>query len=232
MSFFEPPPPPEQSDWPEIPKPQPWWHAPTNELGVAVPLRLALGRSDRVVVALTAATAYTTGVELRLTVRKRLGPADGPEAFLDDPMDLPFGHPGIRHRGHSGGLPPEILRFGVQFSDGAKATTVGDAFPWPHPGDPEKEPTGPVLAQGGGGGGAGNWDWDFWLWPVPPPGQLTFAVEWPKEGIELSTHEVDASLFIEASKSSEVLWPDDGRPRGSVSTSMVTLRASDDEEQS
>ena len=225
MSFFEPPPPPDPRDLPEIPKPQPWWQAPTNELGAVVPLRVVLGRTDRVVVALTGATAYTTGVQLRLSVRSRPDPAAGPEAF-DDPMDFPFGHPTMRHRPQVGELPADILRFGVQFSDGGKATTLGSPFPWPGPDNAEQEPAGPVLAQGGGGGGGGEWDWDFWLWPVPPPGPVTFAVEWPKEGIELSKHDVDAGPFIEASRSSEVLWPDEaGRGGGSYGTGQIVLRA-------
>jgi hypothetical protein len=225
VSFFEPPPPPDPREWPEIPEPRPWWHAPRNELGVAVPLRLVLGRSERVVIALTAATAYTTGVELKLAVRRRRDPAEGPEPFYEDPMDFPFGHPALRHRQGGGELPPEILRFGVQFSDGGKATTVGSPFKSPRPGEPEEEPAGPVLTQGGGGGGGGDWDWDFWLWPLPPPGPLTLAVEWPKEGIELSKRDVDSGLFVEASKSSEILWPDDGGVHGFGRTDQLVLRA-------
>jgi hypothetical protein len=230
VSFFEPPPRPEPRDLPEIPKPKPWWEAPTNELGAGVPVRVVLARTDRVAVALTGATAYTTGVQLRLSVRRRHDPGARPEA-LDDPMDFPFGHPSMRHGPQVGDLPPDLLRFGVQFSDGGKATTLGGSFPWSASGDAEQEPAGPVLNQGGGGGGGGNWDWDFWLWPVPPPGQVTFAVEWPKEGIELSKREVDAGPFIEASRSSEVLWPDAGGGGGSYTTGQIVLRAHKSDEE-
>jgi len=225
VNFFEPPPPPDPREFPEIPKPRPWWQAPTNEIGAGVPVRVVLARTDRVAVALTGATAYTTGVQLRLSVRSRRDPGARPEA-LYDPMDFPFGHPAMRHGAQARDLPADLLRFGVQFSDGGKATTLGGSHPWSGPDDAEQEPTGPVLMEGGGGGGGGDWDWDFWLWPVPPPGQVTFAVEWPKEGIELSKHEVDAGPFIEASRSSEVLWPDEGGTGGwHGTTGQIVLRA-------
>jgi hypothetical protein len=127
------------------------------------------------------------------------------EDVYEDPFGLHFGHP-LRHRHHGGELPPEILRFGVQFSDGRKATTVGGALPGAG-GYDEEEPSSPVLTQGGGRGGGGDYESEFWLWPVPPPGPVTFAVEWPAREIELSKQQVDASAFIEASELSEALWP-------------------------
>jgi hypothetical protein len=159
---------------PEQPAPRPWWDAPRNELGAPVPLRLLLARTETVVVAVVGATAFTTGVQLRLAIRRRPLPRasteNGEEFFDEDPFELPpFGHP--LHRGRPGReLPPEILRFGVQFSDGGKATTVEDMFPWEHgfDEDDEQAPSGPVLAQGGGGGGGGEWESEFWLWPLPP----------------------------------------------------------------
>jgi hypothetical protein len=189
-----------------------------------------LARTDHIAVALTGATAYTTGVQLRFSLRRRRDPGARPEAFYD-PMDFPFGHPAMRHGLQVGDLPADLLRFGVQFSDGGKATTLGSPFPLSGPDDAEQERSGPVLTERGGGGGGGEWDWDFWLWPVPPPGQVTFAVEWPKEGIELLKHEVDAGPFIEASRSSQVLWPEEGGGSGSHTTSQIVLRAHKVEEE-
>ena len=206
VSFFEPPPPPPQPPDREPPPSPPWWAAPRNELGAPVPIRLVLARTDRVAVALVGATAYSTGLALTMAVRsRRSGTIEDVEAFLGDPYGLPFGHP-IRHMHHGGELPPEILRFGVQFSDGRKATTVGGALPG---GGPDEEPSGAVLVQGGGGGGNGDYESDFWLWPLPPPGPVTFAVEWPAREIELSKQQVDANVFIEASKQSEALWAEE-----------------------
>jgi len=58
-------------------------------------------------------------VLLRLTARRRLELNDL-DAFYEESLDHPFGHPALRHRRGGGALPPEILRFGVEFSDGGK----------------------------------------------------------------------------------------------------------------
>jgi hypothetical protein len=182
-----------------------------------LPLRLVLARTDDVAVAVVGGTAYSTGVELRLAVRRQpkkyseLDDDDMDAFFEGDSFEPPFGHPHRRMRRGSE-LSPEILRFGVQFSDGRKVTTVGGVFPWDYGADEddEKEPPEPVLMPGRGGGGNGNWEFEFWLWPMPPPGPLVFVVEWPAKNIELTRHEVDAALFREAAAKSEVLWPDAG----------------------
>jgi hypothetical protein len=175
-----------------------------------------LARADHVAVAVVGVTAYSTGIALTLAVRSRRGMI---EDVYEDPFGLPFRHP-IRHRHHGGELPPEILRFGVQFSDGRKATTVGGALPGAG-GYGEEEPSSPVLTQGGGGGGGGDYESKFWLWPIPPPGPVTFAVEWPAREIELSNQLADASVFIEASKQSEVLWPEDDAPDHGTQSSTL-----------
>ena len=91
---------------------------------------------------------------------------------------------------------------------------------------------------GGGGGGDGSWDSDFWLWPLPPPGPLTLAVEWPSQQLELTKHELDASLFIEAGSSAEKLWPEEAPSEGSggqsrqVSLGFAPLRPEDPDDPS
>ena len=227
MSFFEPPPPPERPEPPfEIPEPEPWWSAPSNELGAPVPLRVVLARTDQVAVAVVGVTAYTTGVSLTLALRRRSSRREEdfyPRMDLFDPLAL--------RRRPSDELPPELLRFGVQFADGRRATTLGGGTPWAvgRGAAVEEEPSGPILSSSGGGGNDREWTADYWLWPLPPPGTLTFAIEWPSEEILLSTHEVDASLIIEASKSSEVLWPDAGESADAYHSTQV-LRAVSDEE--
>lgn len=155
--------------------------------------------------------------------------ADDEEAFFDDdPFEPPLGHAHRRmRRGRE--LPPELLRFGVQFSDGRKATNVGGSFPWDYGPDADEEPPGPILSQRGGGGGNGNWEWEFWLWPMPPAGPLAFVVEWPAEQIELTRHEVDAALFLNAAAESEALWPE-SRSTGQGVSFQVSgqLRPSED----
>jgi len=192
VSFFEPPPTPEP---PEPHEQKPWFGAPRNELGVSTGLRLVLARTGEVAVAVVDVVAFTTGLSLELVALRR-GPSE-PGSF-----DHPFGHFWQPAAGPE--LPPKLLRFGVELSDGARATTLGA-----HPTTlaAEGAPPGAILLPGGGSGGEGYWESSFWLWPVPPPGPLAFVVEWPAEGIELTRHEVDAEPIIEASRRSEVLWP-------------------------
>ena len=190
-----------------------WWASPSNELGAPVPLRLVLARTDQVAVAVIGVTAYSTGIALTLAVRSRPG-------MIEDVYEDPFGHP-FRHAHRGSELPSEVLRFGVQFSDGRKATTMGGAVPGA--GGFDEEPSGPVLTQGRGGGSGGDHESEFWLWPLPPPGAVTFAVEWPAREVELSKQQVDASLFIEASKQSEALWPPQGADDYTTQSSTFRL---------
>ena len=209
MSFFEPP---EEVQLPRLEQPEqkPWWGPPTNELGATVPLRLVLARTDTAVVAMLDAVAYSTGVSLHLMVKRR-----GAENDVRDQLDDPFGHVRMRP-GAATGLPPEVLRFGVQFADGNKATTLGPPFPF----GIEAEPTGPILVFHGASGGDREWDTTLWLWPLPPPGSLGLVVEWPGQGISESRHEIDVQPLLEAARSSEQLWPEDGGGSAAISTSF------------
>jgi hypothetical protein len=186
--FFEPPPPPPEPE--REYHPPPWLAPPANVLGSAVPLQLMLARTESVVVAVLGATAYPTGVELTVSVRRR---GKGRTALEEPPFGL--------HRPLRGQIPDEVLRFGVQFADGRKATSLG-AFRRP----PEEAPAHPVLTPHGGGGGGGQWNFSFWLYPLPPAGPLAFVCEWPSEGIELTRHEIDAELIRESAGRAKVLW--------------------------
>lgn len=201
--FFEaPPPPPEPKEY----HPPPWLGPPANMIGGAVPLQLVIARRKAVAVAVMNARAYPTGLEFTVSVRRPRG-----RSALEEP---PFGC-----RPVSGGeIEPEIFRFGVQFSDGRKATSLGG---FPHL--PDEEPPGPVLVMRGGSGGGGQWDHGFWLYPLPPPGTLAFVCEWPSEGVSLSRVEVDASLVREPADQAEELWEDKGRSAGGGWTSYGPL---------
>jgi hypothetical protein len=210
VSFFEPPPPPERPEPAfEIPEPDPRWGAPSTELGAPVPIRVVLARTDQVAVAVVGMTAYTTGVSLTLGLRW-LAHRNAEDFYAD--LERPFGR-GAMRRPLAGELPPELRRFGVQFADGRKATTLGG--PWRLGSTDDQERPEPILSRRGGGGSDRELNEQYWLWPLPPPGTLTLAFEWPSKGIELSMKEVDAGLIIVASKSSEVLWPDAHEGTGS-----------------
>jgi hypothetical protein len=199
--FFEPPPLlPEDEEEPEDFRQPEWAGPPRNVLGAAVPIRLVLARTDDVAVAVTDATAYPTGFELRLVMRARRAGYGGPG---DDPFE-PGLMWGMRHGRRGGELPPEFLRFGLEFADGTKATNLG-GFP-----DAEGEPAERVLIGGRGGGGGGSWEMEYWSWPLPPEGPLAFVCEWPAKGIPLTRAEVDARLVLDAAGRAEVLWDDPG----------------------
>jgi hypothetical protein len=196
VAFFDQPPPPPP---PAEHRRQPVWIGPPdNVLGGAVGLELVLARTADAAVLVRNVVAYPTGVDFVLAVRKRRFDAEG---FYD-----PLGrHPPMRRREW---IPDEVLRFGVQLSDGSKATTV-DAPRWPGAGE---EATPPVLTPHGGGGGGARWDMSFWLWPLPPPGPLAFVVEWPSEGISETRVEVDADVLRDAAGRAEKLWDERVRP--------------------
>lgn len=177
----------------------PWFSAPSGTPPGVVALELVMARNERVAVCVTRLGAYPSGFELDLVT---MGAGEGDEL---DP--LLFGGRRMHARVRSGeqGIPPEMLRFGVEFADGAKATnTSAGRFR-----DLHEEPTGPVLNTGGGGGGGGNWRQSLWVWPLPPPGPLTFVCEWPAAGINLTRHEIDAQLVLDAATRAEVIFSDE-----------------------
>ena len=198
-SFFEPP---EPIVPPELPPRPPWLGSPANVVGGAVPLELVLARTPDAVVIVRNVVTYQERFELRFVVRLR--EPDAPDAWLFDlhgPHRAPF---------TGGDLPPDLLRCGIQFADGSKATNVGRGAAMA--GGPEDPPPGPVMIPQGGSGGGARWDHDVWVWPLPPPGGLHFACEWPAHGIPFTRTTVDAELIRAAAERAEVLWPadDDG----------------------
>ena len=127
MSFFEPPPPP---DVEEHRQPE-WMGPPENVLPSSFPLALELARTDGVAIAAQGGLAYPNGFAFRVSLLRRT-PIEG---HAGDPFHL-------WHRARRGEVVDEALRFGIQFSDGGKATLF-DAHRWL---GTEETPTGPVLA--------------------------------------------------------------------------------------
>jgi hypothetical protein len=153
-------------------------------------------------VAASHVAAYPTGFSFALqTLPRRYGPHEW--AGLDF---MGWGH-GVDA---AGALPDDLLRFGVEFADGGRATSL-DILARRDPGhDPEATPAPPVMSHLGGGGGGGRWSHDVWIWPLPPPGRLTFACEWPALEIPLTRVDVDAETVRAAARRAQVLWPDAG----------------------
>jgi hypothetical protein len=190
--FFEPPPPPPAPPEHGVPE---WLGPPDNVLGVVVPLPRMLARTADVALALRGVTAYPTGAEFGVLL------------LLRDPVADPFDWLPFHPRRHGGELPPEVLRLGAQYADGAKATSLGMSF---FPRDPDERPAGPVLTPRGGGGGGRRWDVSFWLWPLPAADPFALVVEWPARGIELARAEIEVAPLLDAAGRAEELWPDGG----------------------
>jgi hypothetical protein len=95
-------------------------------------------------------------------------------------------------------IPPQLLRVGVQFADGRKATNIAGR------GQP---PAGPTLWPCGGGGGGGHFRQGYWVSPLPPAGPVGFVCQWPAAGIGLARHELDAGLILDGAARARVLFP-------------------------
>ena len=194
--FFEPPPPPPEPE-PEEEEPprRPWHGPPSNVLGRAVALNLLLGRTDDVAVTLPVVTVYPDGISFSLALRGRLFDS------LAEVEDDWFPHFGERRRGQRSA--DEALRFGVQFSDGSKATNLRRWWT-----DESEPPPSPWLFEHGGGGGGREYKRRYWLWPVPPPGPLAFVVEWRAASIPITRTEISADVLREAASGAVELWPE------------------------
>jgi hypothetical protein len=215
MSFFEPPPPPAEP--PPQPPRRPWQGPPDGVIGRTIPLNLVIGRAEKAAVWIPALTVYLDGFEFEVEIRHRLD---------DEQFEHPFfmaHHHLRRRRVPSQELPDELLRLGVEFSDGRKATNLGGPQ-WLRPEDPDAQPEGPLLQpSGGGGGGGGRWRHGFYIWPLPPAGTLAFVCEWPAAAIELTRNEIDTDALRAAAADAVTLWEDElGRgPGGGVSTQYM-----------
>lgn len=157
-------------------------------------MELLLVDTDELAIAISRLAAYPTGFSFEVLVLTSPRPG-GPERL--DP--LMFGHFGPRPR-------PDMLRIGVQFADGAKATNMSSFRPGDEP------PTGPVLNSHGSSGGGGRFRTDAWVWPLPPPGPLAFVCEWPAINLPLTRREIEAELILEAAQKARVIFSEDGLP--------------------
>jgi hypothetical protein len=141
-----------------------------------VPVEAVIGRSERAAVCVSRLAAYPTGLIFDVVALT---------ADLEA-HDGPFGMFMRARRGSGSEFPPELLRFGVLFADGRRATNVeGNRFEEPSEGSLH-------LVEHGGAGGGGRWEQQFWLSPLPPHGPLTFVCAWPAYSIAESRFELDS----------------------------------------
>jgi hypothetical protein len=218
--FFEPPPPPPPEERIRH-RPPAWSGPPHGTLPGVVPLELVLARSEVAAVYISRLSAYPTGVEFDLVT---IAAPDEDDEALDPMLFGPHGHH-MRRRAASTGIPDEMLRFGVEFADGRRATNTGGGGFSP----PDTEPAGPVLHPGGGGGGGGRWHQVMFLWPLPPQGRLALVCEWPAAGIPLTRTDIDAGAIHEAAQRAQVIFEDHPRADapGSTWSTLTATRASE-----
>jgi hypothetical protein len=197
MTFFEPLPDPEPMGPHRSGNVSSGWAGPPSDVlpGVAF-LDLLLVHSDRQAVWLGIAEAYPSGVVLTVDIRGRFR---------------------TRRRMDDG---PGTWRFGVQLSNGSKATVHGIGMHGPPGGGAASTALGggsdasntpeAVLRPLTGSGSLTSWVQRYWLWPLPPPGELQVACQWPDVEMQFTTSRVDAGALREAANRARVLWPRDG----------------------
>jgi hypothetical protein len=107
------------------------------------------------------------------------------------------------------------LLYGVQFPDGAKATTSSQAM-YGQSMNTGQEPEGPVFEFRGKGGssnddeiaGAGS----LWLWPLPPAGDLRLVAQWTDMGMAESSIVLDGGKLRDAAARAQQYWQEIPQP--------------------
>ena len=197
-TFFEPPRMRAELDEPVAPA---WFGPPEDVIGVAAASPFLLARTDALALAVWGITAFPTGIAFSLAIILRSLDYEGFDPDLDTHTTFQR-YWRDRRRDPNLPLPDDLLRFGVEFADGTKATNLG--FNWDVP--EGQEPPGPVLMQRGGGGGGRSYRQGWWLWPLPPGDGLSFVAEWPAQGIPLTRHEIEADPLRRAAEKAIPIW--------------------------
>ncbi|SPL88251.1 unnamed protein product [[Actinomadura] parvosata subsp. kistnae] len=176
---------------------------------------LILARTSNVAITVPTIQAFSTGCLINVDIvtrRQTLSPDDFQALQLSV---FPHLITGVK-AGQP--LPDQLLRFGVRFADGAKATTVGQRLdrtqlPQDPPPGPQLSLLLPSMSIRSGEEDAGVTTWGLWLWPSPPPQRFELAVEWPVGGIELSMVELDGAAIAAAAQQAILYWPEFPRDR-------------------
>lgn len=189
------------------------WDCPPGDVRPEpVALSVELGRSASTVVLIDGARVYPDGVVLRLTVRVREQPAELRRRVFQQ-LSVSHGR-GMLHLA----LPPGGLRWGVEFADGQRVTSLDDYSP--HTDRPPEVmpadwvPDRPVMRGLGRVDTFGAaWARDIWLWPLPPPGPLRLVCAWPDRGVPETATSIDAGPLRDAAARARPEWPVDPEDR-------------------
>lgn len=200
MGFFDDLKPPPQEDSEE--KTPDWISAPDGWIGAVLPVQELIGRSEEAAISLARIVAYPLGFEVTLDAFTRA--LSWGWAF-DERL-------GEWHSGEQERPPAELLRYGVEFADGRKASNLSGMFGGTvvamSAGDNEEpDPATDIrLVPGGGHGGGRHSRQEFWVWPLPPPGPVAFVCEWPRYGIAESRVELEAASIRAAARNAIEIW--------------------------
>jgi hypothetical protein len=194
---------------------------PAAWIAGVVPVALIVARSDEAAVALSHLAAFPDGFEFTVNSYLHRSVKRSRRAHLHHPM---MWH-GMVEPG--GLMPDEILRFGVAWPDGGRATNLGDwGRSWPDATEPAHG-----LDSCSGGGSDREYSQQYWAWPLPATGPLRFVVEWPAFGIDETTVTIGGELLVEAATRAQPIWSEDAGMTSHVSRAAVirTVRGHDGE---
>lgn len=170
------------------------WGPPAIYLPRYLQRDFVLAANDEVAVAVQGIACYPNGFAFELRTVTRFEPNE------DDEPTRSYGLLGVGRARSDGEVPPEQLRFGVSFSDGAKGTTLDLWNGWPDEGQ------GLRLHSGGGGGSDGEQYSSLWVTPLPPEGPVEFVCEWPIAGIGETRRRIEGAHFIKAAEKSKPIF--------------------------
>jgi len=172
---------------------------PAAWIAGVVPLELVVARSEEAAVVVSRVSAYPDGFELTVNSYLRRSVKRSRRQRVHHPMMWhEMGEPGEP-------LPDELLRFGLAWPDGGRATNLdGWGRSWPD----ATEPAHGLESQSGGGSGH-EYSQEYWAWPLPGSGLMGLVVQWPAFGISETTASVDGSLLIAAAERAQPVWPED-----------------------
>ncbi|PRB41610.1 hypothetical protein CQ020_11135 [Arthrobacter sp. MYb23] len=209
MTFFQdfsiPTPPPR----PRMPRftPPPWTAPPRYELPVIVPVGRFVHKSQAFVMAIDAVRVHSTGCVIDLNWILRRTDQDDQE-WTEISAVFHRHAPQVRDGGISA---DSILLLGIQFPDGAKASSSSLAMYGHRPLD--EEPDGPVFEYRPKGGNGGDDDIsgkaELWLWPLPPSGDLRIVAKWTDMGLSESSIILDGRQLREAAAGAQKYWPEE-----------------------
>jgi hypothetical protein len=161
LDDLKPPPAPEGSEE-ETPD---WICAPDGWIGAVLPVQELIGRSEEAAISVARIVARPVGFDVTLDAFTRA--VSWGWAF-DERV-------GEWHRGEHERSPAELLRYGVEFADGRRASNLGRMFggtvvAMPAADNEEPDACKDIrLVPGGRHGGRRQSRQEFWVWPLPPP---------------------------------------------------------------